>query len=131
LILQAAIRKFKIINFEKITLALTASLRSGGSAIMAAMPFIDDDLLWCPDNDGRMVDLSTCLQDAVANANAMNPNGEMPGGSCDLSALDPLSNDSDELLRQLTENTFELDNFFNEFSAADIKVSAHINFKSE
>ena len=24
------------------------------------MPFIDDDLLWCPDNDGRMVDLS-CL----------------------------------------------------------------------
>lgn len=24
------------------------------------MPFIDDDLLWCPDNDGKMVDLS-CL----------------------------------------------------------------------
>lgn len=22
------------------------------------MPFIDDDLLWCPDNDGRMVDMS-------------------------------------------------------------------------
>lgn len=26
------------------------------------MPFIDDDLLWCPDNDGKMVDLSSCLQ---------------------------------------------------------------------
>ncbi|CAG2065049.1 unnamed protein product, partial [Timema podura] len=25
------------------------------------MPFIDDDLLWCPDNDGKMVDLSQCL----------------------------------------------------------------------
>lgn len=27
----------------------------------ASMPFIDDDLLWCPDNDGKMVDLSQCL----------------------------------------------------------------------
>lgn len=26
------------------------------------MPFIDDDLLWCPDNDGKMVDLNQCLQ---------------------------------------------------------------------
>lgn len=26
------------------------------------MPFIDDTLLWCPDNDGRMVDISACLQ---------------------------------------------------------------------
>ncbi len=25
------------------------------------MPFIDDALLWCPDNDGRMVDISACL----------------------------------------------------------------------
>jgi hypothetical protein len=25
------------------------------------MPFIDDDLLWCPDNDGKMVDLTQCL----------------------------------------------------------------------
>lgn len=27
-----------------------------------AMPFIDDELLWSPDNDGRMVDLQACLQ---------------------------------------------------------------------
>ncbi|XP_073994187.1 ecdysone-induced protein E74 isoform X2 [Rhodnius prolixus] len=25
------------------------------------MPFIDDDLLWCPDSDNKMVDLSQCL----------------------------------------------------------------------
>jgi len=28
------------------------------------MPFIDDALLWCPDNDGRLVgglDLATCI----------------------------------------------------------------------
>lgn len=33
-----------------------------GCAELPAMPFIEDDLLWCPDNDGRMVDLSSCLQ---------------------------------------------------------------------
>ncbi|XP_046420200.1 ecdysone-induced protein 74EF isoform X1 [Neodiprion fabricii] len=27
------------------------------------MPFIDDELLWCPDNDGKMVDLTQCLQE--------------------------------------------------------------------
>lgn len=39
---------------------LTTPLRSGSAT--AGMPFIDDALLWCPDNDGRMVDISTCLQ---------------------------------------------------------------------
>lgn len=44
--------------------------------------------------------------------------------NCDLANLESLNvNDSDELLRQLTENTFELETFFSEFSAADIKVS--------
>jgi hypothetical protein len=43
--------------------------------------------------------------------------------NCDLANLESLNvNDSDELLRQLTENTFELETFFSEFSAADIKV---------
>ncbi|BES93312.1 Hypothetical protein NTJ_06121 [Nesidiocoris tenuis] len=31
------------------------------NAASAAMPFIDDDLLWCPDGDNKMVDLSQCL----------------------------------------------------------------------
>lgn len=44
--------------------------------------------------------------------------------NCDLSNLESLTcNDSDELLRQLTENTFELETFFSEFSTADIKVN--------
>ena len=43
--------------------------------------------------------------------------------NCDLANLESLAcNDSDELLRQLTENTFELETFFSEFSTADIKV---------
>lgn len=43
--------------------------------------------------------------------------------NCDLANLESLTcNDSDELLRQLTENTFELETFFSEFSTADIKV---------
>lgn len=32
-----------------------------GSAV-AAMPFIEDDLLWCPTNDGRMVSDFQCIQ---------------------------------------------------------------------
>lgn len=43
--------------------------------------------------------------------------------NCDLANLESLNcNDSDELLRQLTENTFELETFFSEFSTADIKA---------
>jgi hypothetical protein len=43
--------------------------------------------------------------------------------NCDLANLESLNcNDSDELLRQLTENTFELETFFSEFSVAEIKV---------
>lgn len=55
------------------------------------------------------------------SANSANQNQDMNGG-CDLATLEQL-NDSDDLLRQLTENTFELDSFFTEFSAAEIKVS--------
>lgn len=45
-----------------VTLALAAASHRGGTAIVAGMPFIDDALLWCPDNDGRLVDISACLQ---------------------------------------------------------------------
>lgn len=77
----------------------------------AGMPFIDDELLWCPDNDGRMVDISA------------NPQGqEITGNTCDLSELDPLCNDSEEILRQLAEHPFELDSFFQEFNGVDVKV---------
>ncbi|CAD1479678.1 unnamed protein product, partial [Heterotrigona itama] len=33
------------------------------------MPFIDDELLWCPDNDGKMVDLTQCLQVGPSSKN--------------------------------------------------------------
>uniref|UniRef100_A0A6P4DWU4 Ecdysone-induced protein 74EF-like n=1 Tax=Drosophila rhopaloa TaxID=1041015 RepID=A0A6P4DWU4_DRORH len=42
------------------------------------MPFIDDALLWCPDNDGRLVgglDLGTCIADdsTVTGTENLNP----------------------------------------------------------
>lgn len=49
--------------------------------------------------------------------------------NCDLANLESLNcndSESDELLRQLTENTFELETFFSEFSTADIKVMTRI-----
>lgn len=56
----------------------------------------------------------------------MNNQQEMNGNPFDLGNPDPLCNDSDELLRQLSENPFELDTFFTDFSTADIKVSNEI-----
>lgn len=45
--------------------------------------------------------------------------------------MDPLCNDSDELLRQLQENSFELESFFTEFTGSvDIKVLRRITFIS-
>uniref|UniRef100_A0A1B0CQA1 Uncharacterized protein n=1 Tax=Lutzomyia longipalpis TaxID=7200 RepID=A0A1B0CQA1_LUTLO len=98
--------------------------REGSAAV--AMPFIEDELLWCPDNDGRMVDISACLQDAVT-ANTTTQNQEAAGGSCDLSSLDPLCNDSEEILRQLAENPFELDSFFSDFSGVEVKQEENNN----
>ncbi|XP_069991507.1 ecdysone-induced protein 74EF isoform X3 [Penaeus vannamei] len=45
-------------------------------AAPTTMPFIDDNLLWCPDNDGKMVDLS-CLDPGGGNA---ADNSATPGG---------------------------------------------------
>ena len=61
--------------------------------------------------------------------NTQNGNQNQDLETCDLANLESLNaNDSDELLRQLTENTFELETFFSEFSAADIKVSMSFSF---
>lgn len=48
------------VNYSNTLAASKTSLRSGSAT--TGMPFIDDTLLWCPDNDGRMVDISACLQ---------------------------------------------------------------------
>ncbi|XP_044021163.1 ecdysone-induced protein 74EF isoform X2 [Aphidius gifuensis] len=59
------------------TLTLTSSLIPKEES---TMPFIDDELLWCPDNDGKMVDLTQCLQE--------NGTGQsVEFSSMDLSAL--------------------------------------------
>lgn len=66
------------------------------------------------------------LKDAV-NGSGTNQQ-DNSGNSCDLSSLDPLCNDSDELLRQLQENSFELESFFTEFTGGvDIKVKERKN----
>ncbi|KAL1378712.1 hypothetical protein pipiens_015403, partial [Culex pipiens pipiens] len=89
------------------------------------MPFIDEDLLWCPDSDGqRLVDLQACLQET----NGINHQTDATGNGCDLNNLEEsLCNDSDELLRQLSENTFELEQFFQDFPATEIKVEENNN----
>lgn len=59
----------------------------------------------------------------VHQQNQSNNNQNQDLENCDLANLESLNvNDSDELLRQLTENTFELETFFSEFSTTDIKV---------
>lgn len=50
---------------------------------LVPMSFIEDDLLWCPDNDGRLVDIASCL-DGANNANGQatgNAGGGGGGGS--------------------------------------------------
>lgn len=66
--------------------------------------------------------LNFIYQDATGVNVTNNQNQEMPGSSCDLSSLDPLCNDSEEILRQLVENPFDVDSFFTEFNGADVKV---------
>jgi E74-like factor 1/2/4 len=92
------------------------------------MPFIDDDLLWCPDNDGKMVDLTQCLQEAANGAQQQQQQQQQQNqnigntGLGELSQSDltglvsSLDEDTEEdLFKQLGESTFELDNFFTDF----------------
>ncbi|XP_044728683.1 ecdysone-induced protein 74EF isoform X1 [Chrysoperla carnea] len=80
-----------------------------------AMPFIDDDLLWCPDNDGKMVDLSSCLQDSVAVGQqtvAMANLGELTQSdltslSTGLSEENEQINDTEDIFKQLNDTNFE------------------------
>ncbi|PNF23933.1 hypothetical protein B7P43_G12410 [Cryptotermes secundus] len=85
------------------------------------MPFIDDDLLWCPDNDGKMVDLTQCLE-AASGAQQQQQQHTGSSGLGELSQSDltglvsSLDEDAEEdLFKQLGESTFELDNFFTDF----------------
>ncbi|XP_045137238.1 ecdysone-induced protein 74EF-like isoform X2 [Portunus trituberculatus] len=108
------------------------------------MPFIDDDLLWCPDNDGKMVDLS-CLDPGGGNGAG---NSAAPGGNnneqmtpmgmgviggvasnpssapecgdlaelsqADLKGLVGEITEEDEIFTSISVSNFELDNIFAE-----------------
>ncbi|XP_031333850.1 ecdysone-induced protein 74EF-like [Photinus pyralis] len=104
-----------------------------------AMPFIDNDLLWCPDNDGKMVDLSSCLQDAASVAIGQQNGATAAGGlgelsQSDLTSLVPgLSDeqehipDTEDIFKQLGDTNFELDHLFTEFNPGDIKQEENNN----
>ncbi|XP_055845629.1 ecdysone-induced protein 74EF-like isoform X2 [Episyrphus balteatus] len=95
------------------------------------MPFIDDALLWCPDNDGRMVgglDIATCLQDASTGNGNSNQNTDLNDGSCELNSLDPLCNDSsEELFRQLSESNFEIESLLSDLATVEVKQEENNN----
>ncbi|KAL5291812.1 hypothetical protein ACFFRR_010911 [Megaselia abdita] len=85
------------------------------------MPFIDDALLWCPDNDGRMVgglvDITTCLQDTTTNNVApQNQSADVnSSNNCELNSLDNLGDSSEELFRQL-EGSFEIESLLSDLT---------------
>ncbi|CAH1110313.1 unnamed protein product [Psylliodes chrysocephalus] len=92
-----------------------------------AMPFIDNDLLWSSDHDGKMVDLSSCLQDASVATGQQNGATGASGSlgelsQSDLSSLvphmqEPNMNDTDDIFRHLSDTTaIEIENILSEFS---------------
>ncbi|KAH8025686.1 hypothetical protein HPB51_010770 [Rhipicephalus microplus] len=68
-----------------------------------AMPFIEDDLLWCPNTDGKMVDLS-CL-DSGPNV-LVEPQGDVLQEltHTDLHGLG--IDEEEEILQQLSDPNF-------------------------
>ncbi|XP_061399618.1 ecdysone-induced protein 74EF-like [Musca vetustissima] len=92
------------------------------------MPFIDDALLWCPDNDGRIVgglDISACMQDGVPQSNEnVSENTQLAESTTDINALEPslCNNDSsDELFRQLSESNFEIESLLSDLATVEVK----------
>ncbi|CAM1329443.1 Uncharacterised protein g10021 [Pycnogonum litorale] len=79
------------------------------------MPFIDNDLLWCPDSDGKMVDLS-CLDNGPNVVVEQQPQELAELSHSDLHGLVP-ELEEEEILRQLGDPSLELDNIFAEFDA--------------
>ncbi|XP_037568951.1 ecdysone-induced protein 74EF [Dermacentor silvarum] len=73
------------------------------------MPFIEDDLLWCPNTDGKMVDLS-CL-DSGPNV-LVEPQGDVLQEltHTDLHGLG--IDEEEEILQQLADPSFEIDAIF-------------------
>ncbi|RZC35911.1 hypothetical protein BDFB_002549, partial [Asbolus verrucosus] len=94
------------------------------SPMSLAMPFIDNDLLWSSDHDGKMVDISSCLQDASVAVGQQATTGMGLGelSQSDLSSLvPPLPEaniaDNDDIFKHLSDTTsIEIDTLLNEFN---------------
>ncbi|KAG5895319.1 hypothetical protein JTB14_000591 [Gonioctena quinquepunctata] len=91
------------------------------------MPFIDNDLLWSSDHDGKMVDLSSCLQDASVAIGQQNAAIGASGGLGELSQSDlsslvpPLPEghmtDTEDIFKHLSDTTaIEIESILSEFS---------------
>ncbi|XP_076343488.1 uncharacterized protein LOC143243737, partial [Tachypleus tridentatus] len=74
------------------------------------MPYIDDDLLWCPDADGKMVDLS-CLDSGPNIIVQQQPDVLQELSHTDLHGLVP-ELEEEEIMRQFSASDFELDGIF-------------------
>ncbi|CAH1134499.1 unnamed protein product [Ceutorhynchus assimilis] len=104
-----------------------------------AMPFIDNDLLWSSDHDGKMVDLSSCLQDASVAIGTQSPATSASTSSSaalgelsqsDLTNLVPAMADdnghedahmedseTDDIFKHLSDTTaIEIENILSEFN---------------
>ncbi|XP_076345017.1 uncharacterized protein LOC143244365 [Tachypleus tridentatus] len=84
------------------------------------MPFVDIDLFWCADVDGRMVDLS-CL-DSGPNVIVQRQQEDLQElSSCNLQTVEPRLEEEDQetILRQLSDPGLDLDHVFGNI---DIKV---------
>ncbi|XP_050304217.1 ecdysone-induced protein 74EF isoform X2 [Anthonomus grandis grandis] len=104
-----------------------------------AMPFIDNDLLWSSDHDGKMVDLSSCLQDASVAIGTQSPatsaSSTALGELCqsDLTNfVPPMTHegvadnapmgDADDIFKHLSDTTaIEIEHILSEFNTTYIK----------
>ncbi|XP_017485137.1 PREDICTED: ecdysone-induced protein 74EF-like, partial [Rhagoletis zephyria] len=98
------------------------------------MPFIDDALLWCPDNDGRMVgglDIAPCMQEEATTDNNnenVNETSQLDEPNTELNSLEPLCTESsDELFRQLSESNFEIESLLSDLATVEVKEENNNN----
>ncbi|CAG5034809.1 unnamed protein product [Parnassius apollo] len=104
------------------------------------MPFIEDEW-WAAENEGRMVDLSNCLQDAVTGGGQAAALHQMASSLGELSQAE-ISNivglaeadadDPDDILKQLGETAFDnFDTFFTDLTNSTATAVPPIEIKQE
>ncbi|XP_014355461.2 ecdysone-induced protein 74EF isoform X1 [Papilio machaon] len=104
------------------------------------MPFIEDEW-WTAENEGRMVDLSNCLQDAVTGGGGQAATLQQMASLGELSQAE-LSNivglaetdgdDPDDILKQLGETAFDnFDTFFTDLTNSTATPVPPIEIKQE